>query len=598
LSVLRGPHLAIQEESVVDLFKRQAMARPTAIAVSGEAGSLTYADLDEQATAVSASLASMGLGEGASVMLCMYTAPQAIVGLLGILMSGATALLADPTHPRDRIAFLMRDCCVRAALVDPGLDLGTAGRLVGDTVVVEVSDTVECTRPSARAPRSAYVISTSGSTGVPKGVEVCHDALSHSTQARFAYYSTPVSAFLLLSPLSFDSSLAGVFWTLCQGGTLLVPGRLDPFELERPRERPTYALCTPSFYDTFLSEITQRRGAHWPLPPEYMIVAGEACQQSLVAKHRAVVPKTPLFNEYGPTEACVWATVANLSNEPPDDQPSIGTPIANTTVLLCDGNGAIVDRGEVGEICIAGPGLAAGYVGNADLTRDRFVPSPLPGGQRMYRTGDRARVGLHGLHYLGRDDGQVKIRGIRVEVGEIEHRLREIRGVDRGAVVVAEVNGQSALVAFATPKATLPPAAELRSALARHVPEFMIPACVEAIDELPTTPSGKLDRHALIDLAATLLARQSNPVNRCEQQENDPVLTEVIRICEELLSVGGICGDDNFFDLGGQSLLAARLVARLQRELGTRIGVRDVFDADDLAGLTRTITVGRMALPA
>lgn len=419
-------------------IEEQARRSPEAFAVAYEDETLTYADLDRKANHLAHQLVQRGVGPGTCVGLCLERSTALFVGMLGILKAGAAYVPLDPQYPAARLQAILED--VQAPVVVTQADL--IGQLPGSEAALVLVDAEkqEPTPPAVEVQPGdlAYVMYTSGSTGQPKGVMVSHRNLMHSTQARSVFYPDDPQAFLLLSSVAFDSSVAGIFWTLTTGGTLVVSRTRQEQDMHGlraliARHSITHTLCLPSLYEVMLedggSELASLRA---------VIVAGEACAPSVVQKHQAVLPEATLYNEYGPTEATVWSTACALTGDV-GGRVAIGRPIPGARVYVLDAHQRPVPIGVPGELYVGGEGVAQGYWKQPERTAQVFLPdvfSDVPGA-RMYRTGDRVCYREDGtLDFLGRVDAQVKIRGYRMEPGEIEAALVGHPGVHEAAVVV------------------------------------------------------------------------------------------------------------------------------------------------------------------
>lgn len=432
---------------VVRLFEEQAERRPSQVAVAFADRRLTYGELNACANQVGRYLRALGVRPDELVGILVERSPEMIVGILGILKSGAAYVPLDPSYPKARLGGMMRDGAIRILLTQGRL----AGRLPGGTVraVCLDSDWDRIARQSVENPESitagenlAYVVYTSGSTGTPKGVLVEHRSLAHSTLGRASYYREPVGNFLLLPSFVFDSSVAVIFWTLAQGGTLTLPeeglnqdvGHLAQLVDEH---KISHWLSVPALYQEFL----ERRGAGAG-SLRTVIVAGEACPRALVEQHRQKLPHADLFNEYGPTEATVWSSVYRCQAPEPRRSVPIGRPIPNTQIYVLDRHLEPAPIWVPGELYIGGAGVTRGYHNRPDLTAETFVPNQFgaDAGARLYRTGDLARYLPDGnIEFLGRVDHQVKIRGYRIELGEVESALRDHPAVRDVAVIAREV---------------------------------------------------------------------------------------------------------------------------------------------------------------
>ncbi len=554
--------------------------RSTEFAVQGASGCLRHAELDEQSSRLAQSLLARDVAVGRRVAHFLPRDIDAIVAMLAIFKVGASYVPVDPTYPASRIAFMLDDCradviMTRSELVErlPEAWQDDKRLLFTDA---PLAHTPTLPWPTIRPDYEAYLIYTSGSTGKPKGVPITHAGALHSLAARIAHYPAPVRHFLLLSSFAFDSSIAGLFWTLAQGGCLHVcteAEQKDPARLAALiRERGiTHLLALPSLYQALLEAL-----AGQPTALTTAIVAGEASPRALVEAHHRTLPETRLYNEYGPTETAVWSTVAECTPEPESKPVPIGRPIPHGRVYLLDDRGQPVARGLRGEIYIGGPGLSPGYLHRPELTAEKFV---YIAGERLYRTGDHAYWDAHGaLVFLGRTDAQVKIRGYRIELGEIEVALQRVSGAEQ-VVVLASLSedGQGSLRAFIESASPLEVAA-VRRDLATLLPEHMIPADIQVLPSLPRLANGKLDRNGLLALDV----RRERPVYTAPDGHTEQTL---VALWEELLGSMNVGRNDDFFALGGHSLLVVRLVHRIKTALHIELPVSTVFEHPSLAAL-------------
>ena len=555
------------------LFEAQAARGPDAEAVVFGDASLTYADLNQQADQLAQRLRDAGVGPGTRVGLCLERSVDLATGMLGVLKAGGAYIPLDPAYPEERLRLLLDDAQVHVLLTDSNLHAPLSES--GD------HDTGEATPKDL-----AYVMYTSGTTGRPKGVCVSHANLVHSTTARFAYYPENPERYLLLSSFAFDSSVAGIYWTLCSGGTLvLAPRRIeqDVQALARlfEEQRITHTLMLPSLYALLLdyADPEQLRTLRT------VIVAGEACPPHVVRRHFEVLPDVALYNEYGPTEATVWCSVHRFEPADVEGPVPIGGPIPNATLYVLDAYEQPVPVGIPGELYVGGAGLARGYWNRPDLTDERFVQdpfSPIPE-DRLYRTGDRVYWRRDGrLGFQGRIDQQVKIRGHRIEVEEIEHVLREHPGV-RDVAVTAQ-GTPVRLIAYVVVSADELEEPVLRRYAATRLPDYMVPARVVFLDALPRTPNGKLDTRALPapDLTpSTIDATYTAPRTPAERQ--------LAEIWQSVLDRAEIGIHDNFFEIGGDSILSIHIVARA-RPAGFTLKPNDLFEHQTIAELAAVIS--------
>jgi amino acid adenylation domain-containing protein len=512
-----------------------------------------------------------------------------VAGILGVLKAGGAYVPLDPDYPFRRLAFLLDDS--RAAVVlarrDDAASLPPGAPTVVDLDAADGPESDAGLTPAGAGPdHLAYVIYTSGSTGAPKGVLVAHRNLSASTRARFRFYEGTVGRYLMVSSFAFDSSIAGLFWTLGQGGTLVLPGpgeTTDPRALGAlaRRHRVTHFLGVPSLYGLLL----EHAGPADLATLRVAIVAGEPCPPGLVGRHFKALPGAALVNEYGPTEATVWATAHRFA---PGDGASglvpIGRPIPGTKAYVLDPRGNEVPAGVTGELYLGGARVARGYHGRPDLTAERFVADPFAAapGARLYRTGDLVRWRADGaLECLGRVDGQVKVRGHRVELGEVEAALAAHPGVrEAAAAVKAGPGGEGRLIAYlvAAPGEPLS-AAALRSWLKTRLPDAMVPTAFALLDDLPRSPNGKVDRKALPDPDPSRLLGAAG-----SEGPRNPREAALAAIAAGLLGVERLGIHDDLFALGLDSILAIQLTARA-REAGLLATPAQVFRSPTVAGL-------------
>jgi amino acid adenylation domain-containing protein len=439
----------LPDDRIHALVEAQAQSRPNSCAVICGEEKLTYRELSRRANHLAATLQQHGVGPDVPVALCAERGLEMVVGILGILKAGGCYLPLDPTYPRERLQFMLRDSRAPVVLAGRGVPaFEFEGRTVPMEKTSEGSDAEVGIPPDNTRPETAaYIIYTSGSTGQPKGVPISHRNLVHSTVARMSFYPQKVGTYLLLSSFAFDSSVAGIFWTLCQGGNLVLPSgqaQQDPAEISKLVERHgvTHLLCLPSLYRHVLEMPATTLASL-----QVVVVAGEACTVDLVERHRQCLPTAALYNEYGPTEATVWSTVFDCAAVVPGRPVPIGKPISNARVYVLDGKQQPVPICVPGEIYIGGEGVARGYLNRPDLTTEKFVPdlfAPAPGA-RLYRTGDVGRYLPDGnLEFLGRTDHQVKLRGYRIELEEIETVLRQHRAIREVVMRVETQDGKAA----------------------------------------------------------------------------------------------------------------------------------------------------------
>lgn len=497
-----------QDLCIHQQFEIQAAKTPDAITLILEDQQLSYQELNDRANVVAHHLRSSGVSPNVPVAICVERSLEMVVGILGILKAGGAYIPLDPAYPREHLSFILEDAQVPIFLTQAHLIPGLPAHQA--QIVCLDSDKNTLTQESIENPVNnntpenlAYIIYTSGSTGQPKGVLITHKNLVHSTSARMTYYQEAVSSFLLVPSFAFDSSVACIFWTLCQGGTLVLlkeGSQKDIWQLAKAiaKYQISHWLSVPSLYSALLAHIDLAE----LVSLSTVIVAGETCSSELVERHRQLLPSTSLFNEYGPTEATVWSSVYDCQNHDLTTPVPIGRPIANTQVYLLNFYGQLVPIGVPGELHISGFGLAKGYLNRPELTAQKFIPNLFSNepSDRLYKTGDLARYLPNGnIEFLGRSDHQVKLRGYRIELTEIEAVLLQHPLIREAVVIVREDNsGNKRLVAYVlSEQKPAPTKGELQSFLKQKLPEYMIPTTFVMLDTLPLTPNGKVDRRNL-----------------------------------------------------------------------------------------------------
>jgi amino acid adenylation domain-containing protein len=570
------------------LFARQAGESPEALAVSGGGESLTYAELDRRSLALARALRSLGVGPEVRVGVCLDPTPDLVVALLAVLRAGGAYLPLDPALPAERLIFMLEDSSAlalvtRTGVVDDRVGCAAAVLLYLDEMNLPSAEGLE---PPVEPGHLAYVIYTSGSTGRPKGVGIPHSGLSALVGWHLdAYALTAADRVSQVAGLGFDAAVWEIWPALAAGASLhLADGevRTDP---ERLMAWLTGQRITVSFLPTPLAEATLAVG--WPGTALLRVLLTGGDRLSV---HPGLELPFPIVNHYGPTESSVVATRGTVPpSAGPLPAPTIGRPVSGTRAYLLDRWLEPVPAGVAGEIHLAGAGLARGYLGRPDLTAERFVPADLGGepGGRLYCTGDLARHLADGrLDFLGRIDGQVKIRGFRIELGEVEVALAGHAAV-REVVVAARPGASGAwrLVAYLVVRnRAAASAADLRLFLRDRLPEHMIPSCFVFLERLPLTANGKVDRTALPE-PPEAAAGGSAPAT--------PVEELLAGIWSEVLGREPLGTGVEFFESGGHSLLAAKLLSRVREACGVEIPLRELFDDPSLAGLARSVERAR-----
>ena len=583
---------AVREGTLVSRIAERTAATPDAVAVVFEGAALTYRELDERADALARTLAAAGAGPDRVVGVAVPRSTELMVALLGVLKAGAAYLPLDADYPADRLAYMVEDAApVRVVTVPELLERLPANARAAALLLG--TEPAPGTRLAEAGPdHAAYVIYTSGSTGRPKGVVVTHRAIvNRLAWMQHAYRLRADDRVLQKTPASFDVSVWEFFWALCEGAAVVLArpgGHKDPAHLSTliAEQRVTTLHFVPSMLRAFLEEPT---AAALCTGLRRAFCSGEALPGDVVDRWHAALPAVPLHNLYGPTEAAV--DVTHHRTEPAAGVVPIGRPVWNTRLYVLDAQLRPSPVGVPGELYLAGVQLARGYLGRPGLTAGRFVADPFGGaGERMYRTGDLVRWAPDGsVEYLGRTDDQVKVRGFRIELGEIEAALEALPGVTRAAVTARELTpgGARQLVGYVVPA---PAATEaLREALARTLPEHLVPAVLVGLDTLPLSLNGKLDRKAL-----PAPAQAGDGAARAPRTEAERVLADLVA---EILALPGVGVDDNFFSLGGDSISAIQLGSRARRA-GWEITPRVVFERRTVARIAAVAEAVRAAEPA
>ncbi|WP_218715853.1 non-ribosomal peptide synthetase, partial [Nocardia sp. MH4] len=583
--------------TLVDEFARQAAATPDAVAIVDPASgaTLTYAEFAARVHRLAHRLIEAGVGPETLVALGLRRGVDLVVAAYAVQEAGGGYVPLDLDQPADRIAYVLETAAPVVVLTTArdGFDAGELPTLAVDTLEVAAYSDAPVTDAERIAPlrpqHPAYVIFTSGSTGRPKGVAVPHAAVVNQIRWITGEYGIGADDVVLFkTPATFDVSVWELFGPLSTGGRIVVAspdGHRDPQYLADviAAQRVTMTSFVPSMLTVFAGSIDAEGGALSSL--RALLIAGEAFTGDAVAALRKV-SDAALFNLYGPTEFTVHATHGPVADQV-DGAVPIGAPVWNSRAYVLDSRLHPVAAGVAGELYLAGAQLARGYFGRADLTADRFVADPFgEDGARMYRTGDLVRRDEHGvITYLGRTDFQVKLRGLRIELGEIEAALTAHETVAQAVVVVrSDARTGDQLVGYVVPSAGAAVEIDtLRTQLAAQLPSYMVPAAFVALDEMPLSANGKLDRRALPD-----------PVFEAREfrAPSTPIEEIVAATFAEVLGLSGdraVGLDDDFFDLGGNSLIATQVVARLGAALDTRVPVRVLFEAPSVAALAAKV---------
>ncbi len=589
LAAARGRDPGIDAPDFVEIIAASTVRRPHHPAVEGPDATLTYAELDRLSNQLARRFVAAGVGRDSCVGISLPRGARELVAMLATSKAGGAYVPLDPSHPIDRLQLVLEDAAPQVMVIHPGSPLAGATKAANVIVLDDlghVTEGYDSTPPLvAHDPTQlAYVLFTSGSTGRPKGVEVPRGAFSNFLRSMAHEPGlSEAERLLAVSTTSFDIAGLELFLPLYVGATTVIADRatvMDPrlLRLRLEADDITFMQATPATWRLLLE-------AGWKGHPRLrMLCGGEALSRALA--DRLLACGGELWNMYGPTETTVWSSLQRIA--PGTQRISIGKPIDRTQIYAVDDQRRPVPLDAVGELCIGGHGLARGYRGRPDLTAERFVQNPSgPAGDRIYRTGDLGRLSADGtFECLGRIDHQVKIRGYRIELGEIESVLRGVEGVREVLVVAEDQEGDPRLSAYWVGAAERD---ALVRAARRTLPPYMVPASYVRLQSFPLTPNGKIDRKSLPrGVAVALQSPRLKP-------PSDDTETRLEAIWCQVLGVDRVGVDQDFFTLGGTSVLAVQTCVQIEKETGVEISLASFYASPTIEGLAPYVTRVREA---
>ena len=570
------------------IFQREVQRCPDATALVFGSDSMTYAELDARSTQLASHLVQLGIQTEDFVAIYLERSFEMIIGIFGILKAGAAYVPIDVDYPKDRMAFMVEDCQAKVILTQSHLKDNLPQTSAQIISLDQPMPPIVNRKSSIVNPTIlAYMIYTSGSTGKPKGCMLSHENLCNQLEGQQAIAPEPIGAMMLTCSISFDVSVLTIFWTLLQGAPLVLPKQGEEKDMAQladtiHRNGVTHILTLPSLYTLLLEQAPTHKLQSLKL----VNVSGEVCPTSLAQKHEQIIPNGQLYNLYGPTEATVNCTFFKFPKGFNEPKAPIGIPILNYEIFILDEKMQEVPRGEVGEIYIGGskPVVGRGYWNRPELTTERFVNSKLKTqNSKLYKTGDLARWQPDGnIEFLGRSDFQVKFRGYRIELGEIEAAISNHPAVRETVVVLKnphQVN-EGKLVAYIVKNASKSlTISELRDFISVGLPDYMLPSHFVFLDKIPLTTNGKIDRKAL-----PYPATDRPELAQAYEAPQGDLEKHIAVQWEELLQVSPIGRHDKFFELGGNSILAARFIGGLMTACEASIFITTIFDHPTVAG--------------
>ena len=578
--------------AIHNIIEDIAKKHPKNLALSFGKESINYKTLNEKANIVAQELQKNTSKKNTVVGLCTERSLDMIIGLLGILKAGFAYLPIDPDYPTKRIEFMLKDAKVDTVVTHTSI-LNLFENFEVKPVIIDDIDYSDNNNvfdlPKVKESDLAYVIYTSGSTGHPKGVPITHKNIINSTGGRLNFYDKNPSAFLLMSSISFDSSKAGIFWTLCTGGNLIITKKRIEQDIEEiantiEAHNISHTLMLPSLYHVILENVETTKLKSLTT----VMVAGEACSKPLCDTHFKTMPNVSLYNEYGPTEASVWCIANKIDRKDlKKENISIGKPVANAQIHILDNDRKQVPFGVTGEIYVGGIGLSNGYLDRPELTEKAFIKNPFRLDEKLYKTGDLGKYRNDGsIDFLGRADQQIKIRGYRIELDAIENTLNKDSSVKQAVVLVKQDESKpKRLIAYIKAE-VLFNEHQLKRNLKEMLPDYMIPSSFVEIDKIPLLPNGKVDRTSLVNIE---VISKPNETRTIVKPKND-MEQKLLDIWKDILNIKNLNTTDNFFEIGGDSILSIQIIAKA-RKAGISIAPNQLFEHQTISELAMFVSI-------
>ncbi|KAA6449502.1 non-ribosomal peptide synthetase [Bacillus swezeyi] len=568
-----------REKTIPELFEEQAEQTPEKTAVAAGEKSLTYQRLNEKANQLARKLQAKGLVHGGAAAIMMERSLESAVSMLAVLKAGGVYVPIDPGYPEERIRFLLEDSGAKIVMTNQSTQISLEGYevMAADAEDAEREDAANLEYIN-KPTDLAYYIYTSGSTGKPKGVMVEHRNIVRLVKNAGYIPLHEDVRMAQTGAVSFDASTFEVFGALLNGGTLYPVPKETLLDTRRFRAFLEENRITTMWLTSPLFNQLARQDAEMFKNLSDLLIGGDALVPAVVNQVKRVSPGLSLWNGYGPTENTTFSTCFLIDKEYERTVP-IGKPIGNSTAYILDQQNQLQPIGVPGELCVGGDGAARGYLNQPELTDEKFVGDPFAEGKRIYRTGDLAKWLPDGnIEFLGRIDHQVKVRGFRIELGEIEASLARLDGIAEAAAVIRENNaGENEICAYYT-VARVRPASQLRTELSQSLPEYMIPSHLIELEKMPLTANGKIDKHKL----PTPEAEETAAVYKAPENETEEILAA---IWEDILGIKRPGIDDNFFCVGGHSLKAMMLTAKIQEQMQKEVPIKVLFEKPTIRGL-------------